>query len=100
MLAGLLAFYVLSTISDKYLSPTLGSIAKKLKLSETVAGVTLLAFANGSPDIISSFSAGGEDEMGLYISIGSLFGGCLFASTIILGVCILYSRTGIYVGLH
>lgn len=91
------SFYLLSNISDKYLSPSLSMVSKKLKLSEAMAGVTILAFANGSPDIIASFSAGGDETGGVFISIGSLFGGCLFASTIVLGVCILNSKTGIYV---
>lgn len=91
----LTSFYILSTVSDQYLSPILGGLSKRLKLSEAVSGVTILAFANGAPDVISSFSAGGESE-GIFISIGSLFGACLFASSVVLGVCILYSKTGIY----
>ena len=96
-LAILLAFYVLGSISDKYLSPGLGYLAKKMKLSEAVAGVTVLAFANGAPDIISSLSAGGQESNGVFISVGSLFGACLFATTVVLGVCILYSRTEVVV---
>ena len=95
------SFYLLSNISDKYLSPSLSMLARKLKISEALAGVTLLAFANGAPDIIAAFAAGGDENGGVFISVGSLFGGCLFASTFILGVCILYSKTGIYVdGVH
>jgi solute carrier family 24 (sodium/potassium/calcium exchanger), member 6 len=97
MVTVIVSFYLLSNISDKYLSPSLSMISKKLNLSEVMAGVTILAFANGAPDIIASFSAGGDANGGVFISIGSLFGGCIFASTIVLGICILNSKTGIYV---
>ena len=77
------SFYLLSTISDKYLSPSLSMLSKKLKMSEAMAGVTILAFANGAPDIIASFAAGGDENGGVFISVGSLFGGCLFSATFV-----------------
>ena len=49
--------------------------------------MTLLAFANGAPDILSVISAGGEED-GIYIAIGNLFGACLFAATLVIGRCI------------
>jgi len=64
-------------ISEEYLSIALGNISKKLGLSEALTGVTLLAYANGSPDIISSMVAGGE-EGGALLSIGALYGASLF----------------------
>ena|SRR3990167_10664362 len=93
----MMSFYFLGNIAEKFLSNSLSLMSKRLGLSEAVAGVTVLAFANGAPDIIASFTAGGEEDTGVFISIGSLFGGCLFASTIVLGLCVLYSKTGIYV---
>ena len=56
-------------------------------MSETISGVTLLAFANGAPDILASLSAGGEEE-GIYIAVGNLLGGCLFASTVVVSRCV------------
>lgn len=94
----LTSFYFLGNIAEKFLSSSLSLMSKRLKLSEAVAGVTILAFANGAPDIVASFTAGGEEDTGIFISVGSLFGGCCFASTIVLGLCVLYSKTGIYVG--
>lgn len=93
----LTSFYFLGNIAEKFLSSSLSLMSKRLKLSEAVAGVTILAFANGAPDIVASFTAGGEEDTGIFISVGSLFGGCCFASTIVLGLCVLYSKTGIYV---
>jgi len=54
--------------------------------------VTLLAFANGAPDIVSAFAAGASLE-GSYISIGSLVGASLFGTTVIVARCI-YAADG------
>lgn len=82
-----IAFYLLGQIASSYLTPVLTKISVALNLSETLSGVTLLAFANGAPDIIASYSAGGATG-GIYITIGNLFGACLFCSTLVLGRCI------------
>lgn len=63
----------------------------KSRLSEAIAGSTLLALANGAPDIISSLTAAGETD-GIFIGVGGLVGSCAFGSTIVLGTCILKSR--------
>jgi len=72
-----LCFRVISAISEEYLSIALGNISKRLGLSEALTGVTLLAYANGSPDIISSMVAGDQDG-GALLSIGALYGASLF----------------------
>jgi solute carrier family 24 (sodium/potassium/calcium exchanger), member 6 len=72
-----LCFRVIGSISDEFLSISLGNISKRLGLSEALTGVTLLAYANGAPDIISSMVAGGEDG-GALLSIGALYGASLF----------------------
>jgi sodium/potassium/calcium exchanger 6 len=86
-----MCFNLLSKTADTYLSPLLAKLSQDLKLPETVAGVTLLAFSNGAPDVIASFSAGAESE-GIFISIGALFGSGLFSTTIILARCIEVSK--------
>lgn len=82
-----MAFFLLGQIASSYLTPVLTKISLALNLSETLSGVTLLAFANGAPDIIASYSAAGA-EGGIYITIGNLFGACLFCSTLVLARCI------------
>jgi solute carrier family 24 (sodium/potassium/calcium exchanger), member 6 len=52
-----LAFYLLGSTSDEYLVESLQYISKRLNMSETLAGVTLLALGNGAPDVISCFTA-------------------------------------------
>ena len=83
-----LTFTILGSTAENYLTPLLTTIAtQKLDLSETLAGVTILAFANGAPDIIFSISAGGF-EGGVNFSIGALFGAGFFVTCIVFGRCI------------
>lgn len=57
-------FYCLSFVADEQLSPGLEKLAKTFKFSESLAGVTLIAFGLSAPDIASSLSAaeGGSSE--------------------------------------
>lgn len=67
-------FIALGLVADAFFVPNLTKISSQLKLSENVAGVTLVAFGNGAPDIfsaIASFGAGGEVAK---LAIGSLIG--------------------------
>ena len=71
-----IAFYLLSYTADEFLCPSLEEISKTFSLSESLAGVTLLAFGGGAPDVLSSLSAtsGGDVEgieMGIAILLGS-----------------------------
>ena len=57
--------YTLASTADFYLSPSLEHMTVTFKLSESLAGVTLLAFGNGAPDIfaaISAASAGSDND--------------------------------------
>ncbi len=55
--------------------PALTVISSVLRLSQNVAGVTLLALGNGAPDIFSAFAAVNqkEDEKAS-LAVGALFG--------------------------
>ena len=52
--------YNLASTADQYLSPALEYVTVKFNLSESLAGVTLLAFGNGAPDVFSSISAASQ----------------------------------------
>ena len=52
-----ISMYTLSSTADDYLSPSLETISTKVGMSESVAGVTLLAFGNGAPDVMAAISA-------------------------------------------
>lgn len=97
----MMAFYLLGNIADTFLTPVLTKVSDAMNLSESIAGVTLLAFANGAPDIIASITAadpataGGGD--GIYIGAGALFGACTFAGTCVLAHCIVKTPNNVEV---
>ncbi len=86
---GILIFNFIGAIADSYLAPSIQIVSKKLKLSDTFSGITLLAFAASAPDVITGIVAGGKEEGGTKVVIGGLFGACLFTVTIVLAGCIL-----------
>ena len=81
-------FWVLGSTADAYLSPILAAISKHLKLSQSLAGVTLLAFGNGAPDVFASISASSNIDSaaaaslgsGFYLAASSAIGGGFFVS--------------------
>ena len=81
--------YNLSTTADNYLAPTLEYLTIRFKINESLAGVTLLAFGNGAPDVFASISAnlGGSEENpdpnNTLLSICSLVGATCFLSSVI-----------------
>lgn len=56
-------------------------------MSESFAGATFLAFANGAIDVIAAFVASGL-EGGLSLEVGALFGAGFFTITIVFSLCI------------
>lgn len=79
---------LLEHVSDGFISSAIGKITGYLKLTEAMAGATLLAFSNGATDIITTVVASGNDD-GDDLAVGALFGACTFALTVILGAVIL-----------
>jgi len=53
----LILMYNLSSTADDYLSPALEFLTEKSGISESLAGVTLLALGNGAPDVFAAISA-------------------------------------------
>ncbi|KAI9293951.1 hypothetical protein K502DRAFT_350502 [Neoconidiobolus thromboides FSU 785] len=78
-----LLFLMLGTIASDFFCPNLASIAEELKLSESVAGVTFLAFGNGSPDLFSTFSAFKANSGAL--AMGELIGAAWFIISVVVG---------------
>ena len=76
-----LCFYFLSTTGNDYLAETLGIISDKMKLSQNLAGLTLLALGNTAPDVAVAIVSGGDDDdaeggdQGLVNSLSSVLGG-------------------------
>lgn len=79
----LVCFVGLGHTASDYLCPNLYTISKFLKLSDNLAGLTLLALGNGSADVLSTFKAIKLDESNLAIS--ELMGASFFITTIVIG---------------
>lgn len=68
------------TASD-FFCPNLSTIANRLGMSENVAGVTFLAFSNGSPDVFSTFAALRSGSGAL--AFGELIGAASFIVSVV-----------------
>ncbi|XP_003747378.2 putative sodium/calcium exchanger 7 [Galendromus occidentalis] len=77
-------FYVLALTADKYLCPALVELSKLLGLSESLAGVTLVAFGNGAPDVFSALSGIRQNKSSMVFS--QLFGSGAFVSALVAGI--------------
>ncbi|KAI9006069.1 Sodium/calcium exchanger protein-domain-containing protein [Gaertneriomyces semiglobifer] len=77
-------FFMLGIAAGEFLCPNLSNLSAWMGLSESVAGVTLAALGNGSPDLFSTFSAMQSSSAGL--AIGELLGAGLFVTLFVVGV--------------
>ena len=73
----------LGTTADEYLSPSLEYMTIRFGISESLAGVTILAFGNGAPDLFTAMSAGDENAI---TTFSPLMGSALFISSVV--VCL------------
>ncbi|KAI8089294.1 Sodium/calcium exchanger protein-domain-containing protein [Halteromyces radiatus] len=78
-----LLFGAISVVASDFFCPNLQTIASKLELSESLAGVTVLAFGNGSPDLFGTFSA--MDSGSGSMAIGEIIGAAFFIVSVITG---------------
>nr|ODN96135.1 hypothetical protein L204_03826 [Cryptococcus depauperatus CBS 7855] len=81
ILAFLFSFIGIS--ASDFFCPNLATVAAYLGLNESTAGVTFLAFGNGSPDVFSTFSAMSNETLGL--AVGELIGAASFIISIVVG---------------
>jgi len=63
-------------------------------MSPALAAVTLIAFANGAPDVMASYAAG-SIVGGAQLAIGSLYGGFMFCTTLVLANVLFNSKDDI-----
>lgn len=86
----IIVFQFICEVIEEYIAPGIVYICEYLDLSESLAGVTLIAFANGAGDILTAIVASDSKE-GISYNIGSLYGAGLFILTFILSMTIFQS---------
>ena len=91
-----LSFRFMTTVVDEYIAEAITYIVKITKMSDAVAGVTLIAFANGAGDLVTAIVSS-EAADGVSYNIGSLFGAGLFVVTLVISMTILFSSKPIIV---
>ena len=72
----LFVFYLIYKVANDYLSTAVTSLVEYLQMNQNFAGVTLLAFGNGAPDVIVSFLAS-ENEERMDYALSTLLGGSI-----------------------
>ncbi|RYP76195.1 hypothetical protein DL771_002019 [Monosporascus sp. 5C6A] len=78
-----LLFMTIGIAASDFFSVNLSTIATILGLSESLAGVTFLAFGNGSPDVFSTFAAMGSNSGSM--AVGELIGAAGFITSVVAG---------------
>lgn len=78
-----LLFTTIGIAASDFFSINLSTIASILGLSESLAGVTFLAFGNGSPDVFSTFAAMSSNSGSM--AVGELIGAAGFISAVVAG---------------
>jgi solute carrier family 24 (sodium/potassium/calcium exchanger), member 6 len=84
-------FKYTSITVEEYIAEGIQAISERLGLSESLAAITLLAFANGAGDVITALVASGT-EGGVSYNIGSLYGAGLFVASAVVATCIIQSE--------
>lgn len=78
-----LLFSTIGIAASDFFCINLGTIASILGMSESMAGVTFLAFGNGSPDVFSTFAAMKTHSGSL--AVGELIGAAGFITAVVAG---------------
>ncbi|PYI10533.1 sodium/calcium exchanger protein [Aspergillus sclerotiicarbonarius CBS 121057] len=78
-----LLFSTIGIAASDFLCVDLSTLASVLGLSESLTGVTFLAFGNGSPDVFSTFAAMRSNSGSL--AIGELLGAASFITSVVAG---------------
>jgi len=80
----------LSTAAEFFLCPAVAVLSRLCNMSEQVAGVTLLAFANGAGDVAVTVAAAIASNRGTQMALGESLGSSMFVSCLVLGIIAFY----------
>ncbi|KAF0693927.1 Aste57867_15147 [Aphanomyces stellatus] len=80
-----LMFYAVADTTDRFMVPAVTYIAEATQMEPCVAGATLLAFANGMPDLISAVASFSGVSRHTGFGVGGLLGSGLVISCFTLG---------------
>jgi sodium/potassium/calcium exchanger 6 len=78
-----LLFSTIGIAASDFFCVNLSTISNLLGMSESMAGVTFLAFGNGSPDVFSTFAAFNTNSASL--AMGELIGAAGFITAVVAG---------------
>ncbi|CAI8504530.1 unnamed protein product [Pichia kudriavzevii] len=76
-------FGSIGLVTGNCLVPNLNAITVHLRIPENISGLTLLAFANGSPDIISTYTSFKTGNV--MLAFGEIIGAAYFINTVVIG---------------
>lgn len=83
----LVSVFVLAVVTDKFFIPSLDEISQRLKLSDEVAGASLMAIGSSAPELaialMALFTDGGAHSD---VGIGTIVGSAVFNILVITGV--------------
>ena len=87
--------FLLGSTADVHLIPQLNYLSALLKLSPDVAGVTLLAFGNGAPDVFTGIAVATQHDadMDFSLLLSDLVGGSIFIMTVVVGSVVWIAST-------
>lgn len=92
LLWSIFLFFLGSRISESYFTPAMVRLAAILNFSDSLAGCTLLAFANGSGDLLSGIITAVYQPEAIQFFVGNVFGSTLCLTTVVFGFALYASR--------